>query len=325
MANSRLKPPARYVPDWPAWLTSAVFHASLLLLAWALLCQHAPPGVVDPWADGVGIVLLQMASEEPLLEEKETESVESPELLLPTESLLDVLPSETELPSTQASLPHPQTPFPAISLDGLDTGDLGDAASMLTGGKPAKRAGGQTRVRVFGVEGVGTKFVYLFDRSVSMDGPLLAAAKEQLIASLQSLESVHQFQIIFFNYQVQLWDMTGGQNRIAFATDRNKQLARQFVRSITAMGGTLRLEALRRAIAMRPDVIFFLTDVDNPMAADDLAISIRQAHRNSTAIHTIEFGFSAAQSRENFLIQLARETGGQYDYVDTSRFSKPRK
>ena len=141
------------------------------------------------------------------------------------------------------------------------------------------------------MEGVGSKFVYLFDRSVSMEGSLLAAAKRQLIASLQSLESVHQFQILFFNYDVQIWDLTGGQQRIPFATARNKQLATRYVQGITASGGTLRRKALQRALALRPEVVFFLTDTDNKMAAGDVTQAIRQAVRAGTTIHTIEFGF----------------------------------
>ncbi len=303
------------------------------MLAWTLLRAHALPGDHDQLPSDFSIVLAQMATEQPRLEE-ETLAAELPELLLATESLLDSLPSEEKPPNTQSTLPLPEPvslPAPRYSsaailglkaeIARIEAREKGDTASLKPEGKPARRFDGRARVRVFGVEGVGNKFVYLFDRSVSMDGPLLAAAKEQLIASLESLESVHQFQIVFFNYEVQLWDITRGQNRIAFATDRNKQLARQYVRGITAMGGTLRREALRRAIAMRSDAIFFLTDTDTPMAAGDVASAIRRARRNSTAIHTIEFGFNASQSKENFLTQLAQATGGQYDYVDTSKLT----
>ena len=140
-------------------------------------------------------------------------------------------------------------------------------------GGPARRAGrGYAKVSVFGVEGTGNKFVYVFDRSSSMEGPPLAAAKRQLIESLQSLESVHQFHIIFFNHaDCRRSIITGGGRRIAFATDRNKQLAANFVGGITADGGTDRFTALKQALAFRPDVIFFLTDADDPMSASELA------------------------------------------------------
>ena len=46
--------------------------------------------------------------------------------------------------------------------------------------------------------------------------------------------------------------MSGGGRRIAFATDRNKKLAGDFVGGITADGGTDRYPALRAAIQMQP-------------------------------------------------------------------------
>jgi uncharacterized protein with von Willebrand factor type A (vWA) domain len=175
---------------------------------------------------------------------------------------------------------------------------------------------------VFGVEGTGSKFVYVFDRSSSMEGPPLAAAKRQLIESLESLESVHQFHIIFFSTQTRSFDITGGGRRIAFATDRNKQLAANFVGGITADGGTDRLAALREAIGFSPDVIFFLTDADDPMSASELAEIARTNRRSRAAICVIEFGRRATPPGSNFLTQIARESGGQYGYVNAAALSR---
>jgi uncharacterized protein with von Willebrand factor type A (vWA) domain len=174
---------------------------------------------------------------------------------------------------------------------------------------------------VFGVEGKGNKFVYVFDRSASMEGPPLAAAKKQLLQSLQSLDSIHQFHIIFFNTKRQSFDISGGGRRIAFATDRNKKLASNFVGGITADGGTDRFAALRDAIAISPDVVFFLTDADDPMSPTELA-EIQRANRNiQAAICVIEFGRKPDPVPNNFLARLAQESGGQYGYVDTTKLS----
>jgi hypothetical protein len=182
---------------------------------------------------------------------------------------------------------------------------------------------GQASVRVFGVEGKGTRFVYVFDRSSSMEGAPLATAKQQLIQSLASLSSVHQFHIIFFNQQMRNFDLSGGGRRIAFATDRNKKLAERFVGGITADGGTDRLPALRAAMQMRPDVIFFLTDADDPMPASELKEIADLNRRAGVTISTIEFGRGPAKQRKNFLTELARTTGGQYGYVDTLSLRSP--
>jgi Mg-chelatase subunit ChlD len=172
---------------------------------------------------------------------------------------------------------------------------------------------------VFGVAGTGNKFVYVFDRSASMGGPPLAAAKRQLIESLNSLDAVHQFHILFFNHRLRSFDMAGGGQRIAFGTERDKKLAANFVGGITADGGTDRFTALKQALAYRPDVIFFLTDADDPMSSSEMAELERLYSRLGTAICVIEFGRTATPPQKNFLTELARQSGGQYGYVNTAK------
>jgi uncharacterized protein with von Willebrand factor type A (vWA) domain len=181
---------------------------------------------------------------------------------------------------------------------------------------------GYATTSVFGVEGKGNKFVYLFDRSASMEGAPLSAAKKQLLDSLRSLDSVHQFQIVFFNSRTRVFEAAGNGHRVAFASDRNKQLAANFVGGITADGGTDRMVALREAIAMSPNVIFFLSDADDPMSASELAEITRLNRRAQAAICVIEFGRKPAPTANNFLMQLATESGGQYGYVDTATLKR---
>jgi hypothetical protein len=181
---------------------------------------------------------------------------------------------------------------------------------------------GYAKTSVFGVEGKGNKFVYLFDRSASMEGAPLSAAKKQLLESLRSLDSVHQFQIVFFNSRTRVFEAAGNGHRVAFASDRNKQLAANFVGGITADGGTDRMVALREAIEMSPNVIFFLSDADDPMSASELAEITRLNRRAQAAICVIEFGRKPAPTANNFLMQLATESGGQYGYVDTATLKR---
>ena len=146
------------------------------------------------------------------------------------------------------------------------TATMQPSASPKSRGGPFEGIGGGSRstVEVFGVKGSGSKFVYLFDRSTSMEGAPLAAAKRQLIQSLDALKSTNQFQIIFFNTQTFPIDITG-RGRMAFADDRSKRMAANLVGGVTAEQGTDRYIALKTAIAFQPDVIFFLTDADDEM------------------------------------------------------------
>jgi hypothetical protein len=204
-------------------------------------------------------------------------------------------------------------------------------ASPQPSGRPATGAAGRSGVAsntsyattsVFGVEGKGNKFVYLFDRSASMEGAPLSAAKKQLLASIESLDSVHQFQIIFFNSTTRVFDGSGGGRRVAFATDRNKQLAANFVGGVTADGGTDRMFALRHALGFTPNVIFFLSDADDPMSTSEMAEIKKLNERIQAAICVIEFGRGPMVPKYNFLMQLTRESGGKYGYVDTTRLGK---
>ncbi|MFV2070983.1 MAG: hypothetical protein ACC645_28785, partial [Pirellulales bacterium] len=141
--------------------------------------------------------------------------------------------------------------------------------------------------------------------------------KSQLVQSLASLESTHQFQIIFFNHELRIFDLTDGQRRLPFATDTVKQTAARWVASISAFGNTKRFEALRKGVAFRPDVVFFLTDDDNPMTAAELD-AIRRKNQGRAAIHVIQFGYGHGSGDDNFLSRLARQNGGTYTYVDSA-------
>jgi hypothetical protein len=176
---------------------------------------------------------------------------------------------------------------------------------------------GQATVSVFGVEGRGNKFLYLFDRSASMEGSQLTAAKRQLLESMRSLTNTNQFRIVFFNTTTQSFD-GGGPRRNVFATDQNKQLAANFVGGITADGGTDRMVALQTAVGSAPDVIFFLTDADDPMSERELFEIERMTERIRATICVIEFGYDPEPVPDNFLMRLARDTGGRYGYVNTT-------
>jgi hypothetical protein len=180
-----------------------------------------------------------------------------------------------------------------------------------------------SKVKVFGVEGTGNKFVYLFDRSASMEGAPLAAAKRQLIESLETIDELQQFHVIFFNQRLMSFDLTGGSRRIAFGTDRNKELAGRFIKTVAADGGTARFPALKHALALQPNVIFFLTDADDPMTSKEVAEIIRINERIQAQICVIEFGVGGKPPKNNFLTQLARESNGQYGYVNLATLPKP--
>lgn len=216
---------------------------------------------------------------------------------------------------------------PMLGAGGLEGGEVGQArgsSSAVRGGTGYR--GGYARTGVFGVQGEGHKFVYVFDRSGSMDGhggAPLAAAKQQLMASLDDLGDTHQFQIIFYNEHPRVFTPTGVPGRLVWGNDANKMSAKRFVQSITADGATEHEEALSLALRMAPDVIFFLTDADEPRLTADQMSRLERLNRGSS-INTIEFGYGPSLEPNNFLVQLARRNGGKHVYVDVARLPRVR-
>ncbi len=305
-------------PPPPAWITSLLLHLALIFaLGWVL--RQTPQGAALETVRTGGIVLARATEEGDMYEGPEVQSApESAPEDNPAAALDAALPTigETGLDPSDALPVSAAVVGPQM----LQSGNVPGAGNLTRGGggQPQSIAGGTTRVKVFGVEGEGAKFVYVFDRSTSMSGARMRAAKSELLASFDSLGPTHQFQIIFFNNQPRIFDLSGGQGRIPFADERTKTLAENFVRGINAEGGTDRYLALAAAIRMRPDVIFFLTDADNPMTPAELD-KIRSGNGGGASINTIEFGAGSAPRGENSLQRLARQNRGAYVFVDTRR------
>ena len=226
-----------------------------------------------------------------------------------------------------------------------DVGVFGGLASVIAGGdgstahggestagsgggilgrrhRPGGRHGTFARTNVYGAQAEGTSFVYVFDRSSSMSSSaydLLASAKRELLASLDDLGDEHCFQIIFYNERPACMDLGRAFAGLVFADRKTKELARRFVEGIDAAGGTRHFEALKEALQLQPDFIFFLTDADEPGLSDGQLSHIRHLNGGNTTINTIEFGDSVYPNRDNFLARLARENGGEYVYIDVTR------
>jgi hypothetical protein len=303
----------------PAWMFSFLFHFGMIAAVVVAVAPY-PRGAADVGGSSTGIVLKRAGAEGDLFDGEQGTSGSAATEQEPPTDLMSVLPNEPIVEDPYAAAAREPAPGAATvaASSGPNAGQPGGGGGRR--GSPG--GGGDANVSVFGVQGKGSKFVYLFDRSSSMEGAPLAAAKRQLLESLASLEGIHQFHVIFFNTKVQSLDIVGGRRRIASATDRNKQLAANFVGGISADGGTDRLSALSEAISFAPDVIFFLTDADDPMSPGELADISEANRRASTAISVIEFGRRTAPAPENFLIKLARETGGQYGYVNTTQLTR---
>ena len=69
---------------------------------------------------------------------------------------------------------------------------------------------------------------------------------------------------------------------------------------------------------MQPDVIFFLTDADEPVIEPKQMAKI-SAMAAGIVINTVEFGAGPKPEGRSFIAELARQNGGQYAYIDTTK------
>jgi hypothetical protein len=208
----------------------------------------------------------------------------------------------------------------------------GGATSLLPGdglGALGETAGNKGDASFFGLTGEGSKFVYVFDRSESMNSTLtrysenmligsitpLIAAKTELIRSLKALSNRHQFQLVFYNHGPWLFSDDHYDRDLFAATPENKKRAEKFVSSMVATGFTNHLDALEMAIDLEPDVIFLLTDAQ---AKDDLHPGVvrrmyKYCQRKGVVINVAHF---SSMPRSNCtLIPLAEKTGGQHIFI----------
>lgn len=308
--------------DLPAWLASMLFHLAALLAlglgATATRGTGAPmTSLVASTSDGDADDLFD--------DERDAPVQISPAASATTgggeqsgglaAAIGDTAPigSENALPAPDASAPG----------GGTGPGEALGPAGFTDGAGPSRPiAGSKARTKLYGIEAEGEKFVYVFDRSDSMNafsGRPLRSAKRQLIDSLQGLRDVHQFQIVFYNEEPSVMQLANRPGGLVFANDQTRRLAERYIQGVLATGGTNHHDALLKALALGPDVIFFLTDADQPGMQSQQLQRIRQANGGKCSINTIEFGQGESPRANNFLQRLAKENDGQYVYIDMTR------
>lgn len=225
--------------------------------------------------------------------------------------------------SEQSSIPDligPSMQRPGGGAPGSAGGGSLIQPSEAGGARKTGGTGGEGETTFMNIVGVGQSFVYLIDSSSSMDGPRLRLARSQLKASLRLLQPNQQFAIIFYNeYCERLKLRRQGDLPMYFATDVNKRLAMELIDAVTPSHGTDHRQALLEALALRPDVLYFLTDGDEPeLFADDLRDVKHEAGK--TTIHVIRFGDGTLTTRsESWLQKLARQNGGEFREMEAAR------
>lgn len=323
----------RHVPRGaiPAWLASLVLHAlAFFLLGW-LLGDQRRAGLSDERSADVGIALKYRDGPRDYFVDAESVKEASSSGMDSAAGQPDLAELSQLPPALDARQFLPQSHLGGLGLSAAEEaggGTSGDASQSTGAGGFGRSPGSGGSATLFGIRSQGSKFVYVFDRSGSMGGVgnnALQFAKQELLNSIRDLQPTQQFQIVFYNHVPVVFSPSGQAGRLSFATDENKARAERFIAAIQAAGGTEHEAALNTAIRLRPDVIFFLTDADEPRLSEVQMEGIRR-RAAGIIIHTVEFGMGAPGSSRNFIARLADQNGGQYVYIDITKVlaSSPR-
>ncbi len=304
----------------PSWLVSLVVHLTLVLLL-ALLTVFGEGGFHR------NTIVLDCETAGP-------DGTADDELLAASLEM----PSELAAPEEIELEPQEVADLAAISPDTLSPIELVSPTAGQTSAAPKEvapegKGAAPAQTAIFGLAGEGSDFVYVFDRSQSMNSTLsfqsegetvftvtpLQAAKAELLRSLGDLGPENRFHILFYNHEMWMFDPGRSAHRgLIVATPENKHRATAFIRSVYGDGQTRHVPPLEAAIRMRPDVIFLLTDgedKDDPTPAE--LARLRKLNGGRSKINVVQFCYEPRT--DGALVTLANENGGRHIFMNIAQ------
>jgi len=173
----------------------------------------------------------------------------------------------------------------------------------------AAGGGGGKGVGFFGTRARADSVIFIVDMSGSMEGHRFDRAVEELIHSLNLLQPTQKFFIFFYNGVT--YPMFEQRNsKLLPATSGNRAKAAKWIKAFRPEGDTAPEDAIERALKMKPQVIYFLTDGEIPTTTRSTAQRFNTEHK--TVIHTIAFEYEGGAEQ---LRGIAADSKGKYRFV----------
>jgi hypothetical protein len=191
------------------------------------------------------------------------------------------------------------------------------AAQTQEGSGGNVRAIGEQTTAFFDVATRGGRVIFVIDRSLSMGlSGALRQANRELTASLDHLSPKVAFQVILYNRYAEPLRVNGLTGWLTAESAIVTEVEHQ-IDNLRADGGTDHLGALKEAIQLKPDVVFFVTDADGLTL--EAANAVTRINHGNAAIHCIELVNGADGYGSSVLRHLAEANGGTYRLIDVSR------
>ncbi|MGB0715167.1 MAG: vWA domain-containing protein [Phycisphaerae bacterium] len=276
------------------WLASFGFHLLGLALMVLMVFPFTSRTVVPPPPSRVELVgpvdPVQVATV-PSLELSSGEPT--------TDPVAEVIkPSRTSSLDDLSLSKRPDLTIMGIGSGGGDFSSYGLQAGGGGGGPQFFGLGGSVRG--------ARRIVYVVDRSGSMLDTFDHVRRE-LVRSIDALRRSQKFHVIFFNAGVPLENPP---RRLVSAIRAQKKALGEFLDTVFPAGSTKPAQALRRAMSLEPDLIYFLTDgAFDPALLDKLD---KWNPSRKVRIFTIAF---FDRSGAELLERIAREHDGEFKFV----------
>jgi hypothetical protein len=165
----------------------------------------------------------------------------------------------------------------------------------------------------FGDPGAAKSFVFVLDRSLSMNKThqlsngltRFQRLKMELIGFIDKLRADQTFYVVFFNDKMNRMPAEG----MVPATVENKQKYLKWISSAVAVGGTDPRRSIRLAMQLQPEMIYFLSDGE---VESDYQSQMLKHDPGEWKLNTFVFGLRGA---EQFMKFFAEKHNGEFVYI----------
>ncbi|MEO8271458.1 MAG: vWA domain-containing protein [Aureliella sp.] len=295
-----------------AFMASLVAHVSLILVlaCWVYAAGKSSNGLLIQAevgeSESASLDMLQTYELEQQAESSAAPQATTSELSLNVklDHLLQTAPSEL---STESLLVDLASAAASTATDsGVDTADGREVLQERGYGRGAN---------FFGSHAYGDRFVFVVDSSSSMTGPRWNAACDQLITSIEQLDSGQEFFVICFDYQTTyLFNLPPHRLKYSTKTEKSVRGVRSWLASRTLGRATMPAEALQVALSLNPDAVFLLSDGE---LQDESLLMLRMINAPNTVTRQIPINTISLYSGEGWLTlqQIAADNGGSFTPV----------
>ena len=174
-------------------------------------------------------------------------------------------------------------------------------------------------VRFAGTSGTGKRVVFVVDASAVMGGGRqtpLSHARKELAFSFQDLNATQRFQVVYFNETTNTLP-TEETDLLISVSPSNLKRSHAFLETVKGTGRGDPKVALLKAIALKPDLIFFLSDENAVQLTTDQIESVKR-EADAIPIHGVEIGNGMEPDQPTAIKTLAAVCRGQFQWVNAS-------